>query len=147
MEAAATDAAGIGGAKSGSERGGHVDVDGDSSGAPSAPSAGASAGEEGVGGTDASGSGGSGTGLRRRGGRKGPGGQAPAGEAGVAAAEVPHPGPLPDNIYDNGMWAVRFCDGGGGGRCCCLEALVVYEVHSQGHNLRGLLLVLLHVFE
>lgn len=73
----------------------------------------------------------------------------PAEPAASAAAEVPHPGPLPDNIYDNGMWAVRFCDGGGGRCCCCccLEALVVYEVHSQGHDRRGLLLVLVHVFE
>lgn len=27
--------------------------------------------------------------------------------AGLAAADVPHPGPLPENIYNNGMWRVR----------------------------------------
>lgn len=27
--------------------------------------------------------------------------------AGLAAAEVPHPGPLPENIYNNGVWRVR----------------------------------------
>lgn len=85
---------------------------------------GATAQEGGDGGADAACSGG-GTGLRRRGGRNGSSGQAPGGEAVVAAAAepeetsaaVPHPGPLPDNIFDNGMWAVRF-------RCCCGRRLV-----------------------
>eukprot|EP00903_Cladosiphon_okamuranus_P017396 g16024.t1 len=113
--AAATDVAG--GAGEGDGEKGYVQVDGDTGGPPPASSVGASSAGEG--GADADGS--SSTGLRRRGGRKGSGGQAPAGEpagAGAGAAEaepkgagtepaveVPHPGPLPDNIYDNGLWA------------------------------------------
>ncbi|CAM9605806.1 unnamed protein product [Ectocarpus fasciculatus] len=91
--------------------GGHIDVEGHDGvhgvGATAAGAVGSAA-------TTAT----DGTGLRRRGGRgrgrgrNGGGGGGADGSSGEAAAEaeaeqapaVPHPGPLPDNIYDNGMW-------------------------------------------